>query len=108
IRHDSEATLAPRTAAAGRHFSLRGHHVGGILAMKFTIWLALCAVLCWGASGCQDNRGPAAGNKQDSSNPNGDMGKFKFSQESFGKLTGGGEGTEFKITTPSGRTLKWI
>ena len=75
--------------------------------MKFTIWLALCAVLCWGASGCQDNRG-AAGNKQGSSNPNGDMGKFKFSQESFGKLTGGGDVTEFTITNPSGATLKMI
>ena len=75
--------------------------------MKFTIWLTLLAALCWGASGCQDNRGPTAASK-DSSNPKGDMGKFKFSQESFGKLSGGPEVTEFTVTNPSGATLKMI
>ena len=74
--------------------------------MKFTIWLAVCAMLCWGAGGCQDNRGPTAANK-DSSNPKGDMGNFKFSQEPFGKHDGH-EVTEFTVTNPSGATLKMI
>jgi len=74
--------------------------------MKFTIWLAVCAMLCWGAGGCQDNRGPTAANK-DSSNPKGDMGDFKFSQEPFGKHDGH-EVTEFTVTNPSGATLKMI